>query len=190
MDWLVLFVAVNIREHGVDGSYQFLGFLHAAPDGNGFLADSIKMAVKALHGGNLPCFQKINRRLNLVEIGHAAFKLPFCRPAGALPAAEFQIPEKEFRDTRLLCLLPCFHQHIPFLFQVGNPAFQVAHHLADGLHEGVGGFDVPVQVPDVGLDSFLLHLADGWPHVDGGDLVNALSGIGTKVKPLRAVVGF
>ncbi len=63
-------------------------------------------------------------------------------------------------------------------------------HLADGLHEGVGSFDVPVQVADVGLDSLLLHLAGGWPHVDGGDFINPLSGIGAQVKPFRAVVGF
>ena len=66
----------------------------------------------------------------------------------------------------------------------------MAHHLADGLHEGVGGFDVPVQIANVGLDSFLLHLAGGWPQVDGGDFINPLSGIGEQVKPFRAVIGF
>ena len=66
----------------------------------------------------------------------------------------------------------------------------MAHHLADGLHERVCGFDVPVQAADVGLDSFLLHLADGWPHMDSGDFINPLSGIGAQVKAFRAVVGF
>ena len=63
-------------------------------------------------------------------------------------------------------------------------------HLADGLHEGVGSFDVPVQVADVGLDSLLLHLADGWSHVDGGDFFNPLPGIGAQVKVFWAVVCF
>ena len=43
---------------------------------------------------------------------------------------------------------------------------------------------------DVGLYAFLLQLADRWPHVDGGDFINPLSGIGTKVKALRAADGF
>ncbi len=39
------------------------------------------------------------------------------------------------------------------------------------------------------LDSFLLHLAGGWPHMDGRNLINPLPGIGAQVKPLWAVVG-
>ena len=54
MDWLVSFVFVNIRKHGVDGFDPLLGFFHTIPDGNGFFTDSIQMVVKALHSGNLP----------------------------------------------------------------------------------------------------------------------------------------
>ena len=49
----------------------------------------------------------------------------------------------------------------------------MAHHLANGLHKGVGGFDAPVQVADIGLDSLFLHM-------DGGDLANPLPGVEKK----------
>ena len=48
----------------------------------------------------------------------------------------------------------------------------------------------PVQVADVGLYAFLLQLADRWPHVGRWGFINPLSGIGAKVKALRAADGF
>ena len=41
------------------------------------------------------------------------------------------------------------------------PAFEVLNELPNGLHQVVGGFDFPVQVADIRLDTSLFHLPDG-----------------------------
>lgn len=69
-------------------------------------------------------------------------------------------------------------------------AFSPTHRPPDGLHGTVGFPDVPFQVSDIGLDSFLLHVGNGCSHMDGGGFVNALSGIGEQVKALGAPGGF
>ena len=101
-----------------------------------------------------------------------------------------QIFAQQLRQGGFLRFLQGFQQGGLFLLQVCNPAFQVAHHLTDRLHEPVGGGNVPVQVADVGLYPSFLHLGDRWPHVDGGDFIKPLPFIGTKVKAFRAVIGF
>ena len=81
-------------------------------------------------------------------------------------------------------------QFFPFFAQLGNPAFEVLDELPDGLHQAVGGSDFPVQVSDIRLDTTLFHLPDSSPLMDSGDNIKPLSGIGTQVHTLRAVIGF
>ena len=61
--------------------------------------------------------------------------------------------------------------------------------LPDRLHQAVGGSDFPVQVSDIRLDTTLFHLPDSSPLMDSGDNIKPLSGIGTQVHTLRAVIG-
>ena len=81
-------------------------------------------------------------------------------------------------------------QLFPFFSQLGNPAFEVLDKLPDGLHQAVGGSDFPVQVADIRLDTTLFHLPDSSPLMDSRDNIKPLSGIGTQVHTLRAVIGF
>jgi len=62
--------------------------------------------------------------------------------------------------------------------------------LPDGLHQAVGGSDFPVQVADIRLDTTFFHLPDSSPLMDSRDNIKPLSGIGTQVHTLRAVIGF
>ena len=71
-----------------------------------------------------------------------------------------------------------------------NPAFEVLDKLPDGLHQAVGGSDVPVQVADVRLDTPLFHLPDSSSLMDSRDNIKPLSGIRTQVHTLWAVIGF
>ena len=81
-------------------------------------------------------------------------------------------------------------QLLPFFSQLGNPAFEVLDKLPDGLHQAVGGSDFPVQVADIRLDTTLFHLPDSSTLMDSRDNIKPLSGIGTQVHTLRAVIGF
>ena len=51
----------------------------------------------------------------------------------------------------LLRLLP------DFFGEVGQPVFQIPDDPADGVKETFGGYDVPVQVAEVGLYAPALH---------------------------------
>ena len=81
-------------------------------------------------------------------------------------------------------------QLFPFFAQLGNPAFEVLNELPDGLHQAVGGSDFPVQVADIRLDATLFHLPDSSSLMDSRNDIKSLSGIGTQVHTLRAVIGF
>jgi len=81
-------------------------------------------------------------------------------------------------------------QLFPFFAQLGNPAFEVLDKLPDGLHQIVGSSDFPVQVSDIRLDTPLFHLPDSSSLMDSRDYIKPLSGIGTQVHTLRAVIGF
>ena len=80
-------------EHGVNGSYPLLGFLHTAPYGNGFFADFIQMTVKALYGGDFFFPQEIQCYLHFIVVCNSAFEFPSGIPVGTLPAPQFQISE-------------------------------------------------------------------------------------------------
>ena len=190
MNRLVGFKVGDMGKHGVDLFHALFLRLHLCPDRNGLPADGIQIGVQTLHGGQLFFPQIADSVHDLVEVVHSAFELAFARPAGALLPAQIQIFAQQLRQGGFLRFLQGFQQDGLFLFQVCNPAFQVAHHLTDRLHEPVGGGNVPVQVADIGLYSSFLHLADRWPHVDGGDFIKPLPLIGTKVKAFRAVIGF
>ena len=62
--------------------------------------------------------------------------------------------------------------------------------LPDGLHQTVGGSDFPVQVADIRLDATLFHLPDSSSLMNSRNDIKSLSGIGTQVHTLRAVIGF
>jgi len=81
-------------------------------------------------------------------------------------------------------------QLFPFFAQLGNPAFEVLDELTDRLHQAVGGSDFPVQVSDIRLDTTLFHLPDSSSLMDSRDYIKPLSGIGTQVHTLWAVIGF
>ena len=190
MNRLMGFKVGDMGKQGVDFFHTLFFRLHLCPDGNGLPADGIQISVQTLHSGQLLFPQIADSFHNLVEIGNAACKLAFACPACTFLPAQIQIFPQQLRQGGFLRFLQGFQQGGFFLLQVCNPAFQVAYHLPDRLHKGIGGFDVPVQVADVGLYPSFLHLADCWPHMDGGNFIKPLPFIGTKVKALRASVGF
>ena len=65
----------------------------------------------------------------------------------------------------------------------------VSYTHLDVYKRQVGGSNFPVQVSDIRLDTTLFHLPDSSPLMDSGDNIKPLSGIGTQVHTLRAVIG-
>lgn len=73
------------------------------------------------------------------------------------------------------------------LFDFRNPFFNLADGSLDGGNQRICLLDLTVQISDIGLDSSALHSSHCRPHVDGGDLVDALSFIGLHTDALRTV---
>ena len=55
-------------------------------------------------------------------------------------------------------------------------------------HELIGRHDITIQVADICRDSSPFHSSHGWSHMDGRQLVNALTLIGTKIHTLLPVI--
>ena len=62
--------------------------------------------------------------------------------------------------------------------------------VADGLHQAVGGSNVPVQVAEKGSHSTLFHLVRGRAEMDGRYLLDALPLKGAQVNTFRSASGF
>lgn len=82
------------------------------------------------------------------------------------------------------------NQFLAALVQLHNPVTQIADNLFDGLHDAVDLSDFPVEISNVGLDAPAFHCGNGRPHVNRGNLVNALCFVGAQVHTLRAIVSF
>ena len=131
MNGLMGFKVGDMGKHGVDLFHALFLRLHLCPDRNGLFADGIQIGVQTLHGGQFLVPQIADGVHNLVEVIYSAFELAFARPAGALLPAQIQIFAQQLRQGGFLRFLQGFQQGGLFLLQVCNPAFQVAHHLAD-----------------------------------------------------------
>ena len=85
--------------------------------------------------------------------------------------------------------LKAVSEALSYLQRKGLSTVEDLDKLPDGLHQTVGGSDFPVQISDIRLDTTLFHLPDSRPLMDSGDNIKPLSGIGTQVHTLRAVIG-
>ena len=90
-------------------------------------------------------------------------------------------------QAALLCL---------WFFRFGfRPAIKPSHAGFDFFQQLVVGGDLPIYFALVGADTALFHLAGGWPHMDRGNLINALVGseaaeTGNRVFVLSEWIGY
>ena len=74
--------------------------------------------------------------------------------------------------------LGCFHN-------VCNPVPQILDGAADGIHHTVGGFNISVEIANVGFNAFAFQRRNGGSHVDGRNLIQSLPLIGSHIHSLR-----
>ena len=74
--------------------------------------------------------------------------------------------------------------------QVCDPALQPTNRTADGLHQAIGGANIPVQVAEKSFHSTLFHLVCGGTEMHGRYLLDALSLKGAQVNTFRAASRF
>ena len=133
---------------------------------------------------------QINHGLgNCLQIVRRPFLLSVSRPVPAFLFSQVHIvPEQNGKVGRSVLLFgfqlckdffSCFQN-------VGNPATQAADGASDRCYHPVGGFNVTVQVADIGFNPSTLHLRDSGSHVDGRKDVKPLPFIRAEIHTLRA----
>ena len=161
---------------------RFSLFFHAPHDGNSGLADFIQPGVKALHGGDSPFSAGSPSPPALYCNRNGSFQLPSGSPVGTFPTPLFQIPEITVPGVSAPSPAPMLPVIQPFFsFKSDSHPFRLRTICRMDCMSRLAVL-MSGQIADVGLDTFLLHLAGGRSHVDGRDLVNPLSGIGAQVK--------
>ena len=123
-----------------------------------------------------------------LQIIGRAFLLPVPRPIAAFCLSQVQIVTKQKNQIgrSVLCLcfrfckgfLGCFHN-------VCNPISQIADCAADGIHHAVGGFNISVEIANVGFNALAFQSANGGSHVDGRNLIQSLPFIRAHIHSLR-----
>ena len=68
---------------------------------------------------------------------------------------------------------------------VCNPISQISDGAADGIHHAVGGFNISVEIADVGFNALAFQSANGGSHMDGRNLIQSLPFIRAHIHSLR-----
>jgi len=115
-----------------------------------------------------------------------AFLLSVSRPFATLCLSQIQIISQESGKVRrniflfrfILCkdFFGCFQN-------VRNPVTQIFNSAADSVHHAVGGFNISVQIADVGGNAFSLQRRDSSSHVNCRDNIKSLPFIRTHINP-------
>ncbi len=128
--------------------------------------------------------------MTLLKSSTVPFSFPWkssrCVPRSAYPDISEQAVRRWWAPSPVL---QRFQQDRLFLFQVCNPAFQLRTICRIDCIRQLAAVMSRFRLPILVCIPFF-HLADRWPHVDSGDLLDPLSLIGAKVKTFRAAIGF
>ena len=117
-------------------------------------------------------FQIDHGMRNSFQIIGCAFLLSVSRPVAALSLTQIHIITEQSGEVRRSIFLFCFHFRKGFFggFQnICNPVPQIFDSAADGVHHAIGGFNVPVQISDIGFDALALQRTDSGSHVNSRD---------------------
>ena len=99
-------------------------------------------------------------------------------------------PRPAFWDKENLCwscpARPCgFPQRLPCFHNVRNPILQISDRATDGIHHTVSGFNISVEIGNVGL----FQHRNGSSHMDGGKNIKPLPLIRTHIHSFGTSLG-
>ena len=135
-------------------------------------------------------FQIVHRLFDFLKIPDSAFQFCLARPTAAPLVAEVEVVHQQIRKRGLLCLFQSVQKNLLLFVQVCDPALQPTNCTADGLHQAVGGSNVPVQVAEKSFDAALFHLVCGGAEMDGRYLLDALPLKGAQVNTFWSASSF
>ena len=122
------------------------------------------------------------------QIIGCAFLLSIPRPVAALSLSQIHIITEQSGEVGRSVFLFGFHFRKRFFggrHNISNPVSQTFDGTADSVHHAVSGFNVSVEIADVGFNAFAFQRTDSSSHVNGRDNIKSLSFIGTHIHTLR-----
>ena len=135
-------------------------------------------------------FQVVHRLLDFLEVPNGAFQLCLARPIAALLIAKVEVVHQQIRKRGFLRLFQSVQKKLLLFIQVCDPALQPTNRAADGLHQAVGGSNVPVQVAENGFHSTLFHLVCSGTEMNRWYLLHSLTLKGAQVNTFWSASGF
>ena len=121
------------------------------------------------------------------QIIGCAFLLSVPRPVAAFCLSQIHIVTEQSGEVGRSIFLFGFHFRKRFFcgrHNIRNPVSQTFDGAADSVHHAVSGFNVSVEIADVGFNAFAFQSRNGGSHVDGRDNIKPLSFIGTHIHTL------
>ena len=146
--------------------------------------------IQILDGVQRMGFQIVHRPFDFLKVSDSAFQFCLARPIAALLVAEVEVIHQQVGQHWLLGLFQCIQKNLLLFIQVCDPALQPTNRTADGLHQAIGGANIPVQVAEKSFHSTLFHLVCGGTEMHGRYLLDALSLKGAQVNTFRAASRF
>ena len=135
-------------------------------------------------------FQIVHRPFDFLKVPDSAFQFCLARPITALLVAKVEVVHQQVGQHGFLPLFQSVQKKLLLFVQVCNPALQTTDGATDGLHQAVGGSNVPVQVAEKGFHPTLFHLVCGGAEMDGRYLLDALPLKGAQVNTFRSASSF
>ena len=140
--------------------------------------------IQILDGVQRMGFQIVHRPFDFLKVSDSAFQFCLARPIAALLVAEVEVIHQQLGQFQ------CIQKNLLLFIQVCDPALQPTNRTADGLHQAIGGANIPVQVAEKSFHSTLFHLVCGGTEMHGRYLLDALSLKGAQVNTFRAASRF
>ena len=158
-----------------DCSHLALVLLQLSAERGGGLAQVFDCGVQILDGVQRMGLQVVHRLPNLLKIPDSAFQFCLARPITALFVAEVEVVHQQVGQRGFFRLFQSVQKKLLLFGQVCDPALQSPDGAADGLHQAVGGTNVPVQVAEKGFYPTFFHLVSSGAEMHGRNLLHALT---------------
>ena len=146
--------------------------------------------IQILDGVQRMGFQIVHRPFDFLKVPDSAFQFCLARPIAALLVAEVEVVHQQVGQRGFFRLFQSVQKKLLLFVQVCDPALQTTDGAADGLHQAVGGSNVPVQDAEKGFHSALFHLVRSRAEMHGRYLLDALPLKGAQVNTFWSASGF
>ena len=156
-------------------THTVLVLLQLPAERGGGLAQVFDCCVQVLDRVQGASFQIIHRLHDFGKVTGSTFYLRLARPIAALLVAEVEVLHQQVGQRGFLRFFQSIQKKLLLFVQICNPVLQSPDGAADGLHQAVGGTNIPIEISEKGFNSSFFHLVCGRAEMDGRNLLHSLT---------------